>query len=355
MIKGILLVATTYFYFLIYAQFAFLEIAKATLGENSISSIMAVMGISGIIFSLISIKLIKLYESKAIMLTGYLICGLTGIFSYFNQSYVELLFNSFLIGTGLSLLTVSLASSISIFFKQDKIGIGCGLGTGLAYFTCNIPHIFTSQPKTHGLYVAFTSLVSLLFLLRSKFESTKESTSIKINIKLYKYILVFLALVWFDSAAFYVIQMAGELKSATWHGDNQLWLNAIVHFVMAVVAGYLLDKNKISLILLLAFSYLTIGVLFVQDFTAFKSLSAIFYCSGVSLYSTALVAFPCKFNFTPSKFNNIAVAGLLYAISGWFGSAMGIGMAQDLKYVPHTFIAISACIVFSLFYKKNDV
>ncbi|MCB0360994.1 MAG: cbb3-type cytochrome c oxidase subunit II, partial [Bdellovibrionales bacterium] len=63
--------------------------------------------------------------------------------------------------------------------------------------------------------------------------------------------------------------------------------------------------------------------------------------------STALVAFPSALADEQRLVSARMRAALLYAIAGWFGSAMGIGMAQDLHAVPVAFL-ISAGVVMIL-------
>ena len=164
------------------------------------------------------------------------------------------------------------------------------------------------------------------------------------SISAWQVLLSFFALVWFDCAVFYVIQHAGDLRSANWHWDYRLWSNSIIHFLFAVVAGILIDKKQIKIVLALAFLFLAIGVLSLSEHSFY---SAPFYCAGVSFYSTALVAFP---SLTSRK---EYYAGVTYALAGWFGSAMGIGMAQDLKTVPLAFIVISGIVVFSSLYSPG--
>jgi len=62
------------------------------------------------------------------------------------------------------------------------------------------------------------------------------------------------------------------------------------------------------------------------------------YTTGVSLYSAALVYFP-------ARGGRVWPVALLFAIAGWIGSAMGIGMAQDLNAVPLPFLIAAGVVV----------
>jgi cytochrome c oxidase cbb3-type subunit 2 len=64
-----------------------------------------------------------------------------------------------------------------------------------------------------------------------------------------------------------------------------------------------------------------------------------------SLYSVALVAYPSLLTLTLSSTDRARKAGLIYAIVGWFGSAMGIGMGQHLGQVPVLFVLLASALV----------
>ena len=74
-------------------------------------------------------------------------------------------------------------------------------------------------------------------------------------------------------------------------------------------------------------------------------LASIFYPIGVSLYSVALVAYPALLGPATSMAERGRQAGWLYAIAGWSGSAMGIGMGQNLGYVPPLFVLGAGAVI----------
>jgi cytochrome c oxidase cbb3-type subunit 2 len=90
------------------------------------------------------------------------------------------------------------------------------------------------------------------------------------------------------------------------------------------------------------------GVIALNSVYLDPKMASVFYCIGVSIYSTALVLAPSLF--VDNKFckDTKFRSGVLYAVAGWFGSAMGIGMAQDLHIVPITFIIISGVFLIVL-------
>jgi cbb3-type cytochrome oxidase cytochrome c subunit len=79
-----------------------------------------------------------------------------------------------------------------------------------------------------------------------------------------------------------------------------------------------------------------------------RPVAAWIYPAAVSLYSTALVAWPGWFSGLKSDARAIAWrAACLFSIAGWFGSANGIGMVQTLSRVPSGFVAAAGVAVVS--------
>jgi cytochrome c oxidase cbb3-type subunit 2 len=133
---------------------------------------------------------------------------------------------------------------------------------------------------------------------------------------------VFLALVWMDSAAFYIIQHTDSLRAETWQGAWTLWGNAAMHLGAALLAGWALDRGRAGPVTLAAALLLAAACNWITD-----TGGELLYVAGVSLYSTALV-------FVAALSGRARVAALIFAVAGWGGSALGIGMAQDLHRIP---------------------
>jgi cbb3-type cytochrome oxidase cytochrome c subunit len=73
-------------------------------------------------------------------------------------------------------------------------------------------------------------------------------------------------------------------------------------------------------------------------------MAAVLYPIGVALYSVALVAYPSFLMPAASHAERARAAGYLYAVAGWIGSALGIGMGRDLHHVPAAFVAAAAAL-----------
>ena len=352
---GICAVAATYIYFLIFAQFAFLELAKgAAIETQQLNYIMAPMGLSGLAASLLCAWKLPRGKEIASLIYGFLFCAAFAVSSAGIEPGSQALFyfalNAAGIGASLAIVTVALATSLRDICAPQYFGVQVGLGTGVAYFICNFPPLFQAPAQTQALVAAGVSIAASALLYRVRIQKRPASTSDSVapsalRFRLTSVVLIFLALVWLDSAAFFVIQQTTGLKTATWGNAGQLWINGGVHFVFAVLAGFLLEQKYFGGILVAAYLLLTAGVLSLSDVLSLKDYCALFYVAGVSLYSTALVAYPSLEGETAAHSNRRLRAGLIYGVAGWFGSAMGIGMATDLHRVPLWFLGLAGVIV----------
>jgi cytochrome c oxidase cbb3-type subunit 2 len=111
----------------------------------------------------------------------------------------------------------------------------------------------------------------------------------------------------------------------------------LLHLSAALASAWFLRRRDFSLVLSAAFFALGAACLLLLS-PHRVALASIFYPIGVSLYSVALVAYPSLLSPASSTAERGRQAGWLYAIAGWSGSAMGIGMGQNLGYVPPMFV-----------------
>ena len=153
-------------------------------------------------------------------------------------------------------------------------------------------------------------------------------------------LIAFTALIWLDSAAFFIIQNTPSLKAGTWQGTTHLWINAFLHLAAALGSSWLLRRRSLSFVVCLALLCLASASLLLLD-PGRVILASLFYPLGVSLYSVALVAYPSLLMANSSSSQRGLRAGIIYAVAGWCGSAMGIGMAQNLGHVPVVFVVLA--------------
>ncbi len=190
-------------------------------------------------------------------------------------------------GAALGVATVGLAALLPAWCGVAWVG----LGTGLGYAACNLPVVFLQSPAGQAWIGAGFALVGLLAVPAHAEWREKSSRAV---FPLWGAVAVFTALVWLDSAAFFIIQHTPELKSATW-GNGLLWRNAALHLTLAGVAGLWLARGGARMLPGIAWGLLAVAALAVNA-EATRGLAGWFYPAGVSLYSAALVAWPGWFS-----------------------------------------------------------
>ncbi len=344
--QGVVLVAITYVYFLIFAQFAFLKrLASLGLGDTQLKAVMAAMAIGGILFSLLAPRMSPWPSPRVRLRFGLLVSGVAAFLPLLPLGLAASVVVSFLIGSGLGLLTVTLAINLRQWLGNRNPLIGVGLATGSGYLFCNFPPFFTAIPEVQAVVAGLLCLAGIgVTLLLAPAPLEENRTQPQRSIPFLRVLLCFAALVWLDSAAFFIIQNTPALKAGTWQGSVHLWTDGLLHLAAAIICAWLLSRRGLSFVLCVSFLALGAACLLLLD-PERVALASVLYPIGVSFYSVALVAYPSLIATTASAEERGRQAGWIYAIAGWFGSAMGIGMGQHLGHVPPTFVAGAGAVV----------
>jgi mono/diheme cytochrome c family protein/cytochrome c5 len=347
--QGISLVAITYVYFLIFAQFGFLKrLTELGITQAALPLVMGAMAVGGVAMSLLPPRSRLLNCPSRRLQTGFLGCALTAGWSLLPLNTGTAAFVAGGIGLSLGLLTVTLVANLQLWIGSNRPLVKIGLGTGLGYFVCNVPALFTAAPRWIAISSGLCCVAGAVIANRTGIpclpaRGVPESQKSR-EVPFALVVAWFTALVWLDSAAFFIIQNSPSLRAEAWHGSPNLWRTAIVHLVAAVFSGWLLSRRGLSGTLALGFTALGGACLLLPD-PLRGAIAAFLYPTGVSLYSVALVAYP-SFLMDPGKPELRARrAGSLYAIAGWVGSALGIGMGRDLHRVPPAFVALAAALL----------
>jgi cbb3-type cytochrome oxidase cytochrome c subunit len=345
--QGILFVAATYVYFLIFAQFGFLaRLGELGIGQGALPAIMGAMAIGGVGMSLLAPR-IRLWNCPSCRLqTGFIGCALAALWSLFPLNTFTAAVTALVIGLSVGLLTVTLVANLRLWIGTDRPLLKIGLGTGIAYVICNVPALFTAPPRWIGMVAALGCVLALIVANRSPLMYLPPSAPEPAPARAVSFGLVltwFTALVWLDSAAFFVIQHSSALKAGAWQGDLHLWRTGVLHLAGALVSAWLLARRGLSVVLAIAIAVLGGACLLLLD-PVRVPMAAILYPVGVSLYSVALVAYPSFLIGAATDAIRARRAGYLYAVGGWIGSAMGIGMARNLHQVPPAFVALAAAV-----------
>ena len=346
--QGVSLVASTYVYFLIYAQFGFLRrLADLGVTGNGLKLVMATMAMGGIGSSLLTPRL-RFWPSPILRLrAGLGASGAAAALSLLPMGPLACRAVALVIGAGLGLLTVTLVTHLRLWTGNANPLFRVGLGTGIGYLICNFPPLFTAPPQAQAVTAGVFCLAGIGITLAKGHPLQTEAALAPAHGSwpFLRALACFTALVWLDSAAFLIIQNTPELKAVTWAGPAHLWANGSLHLAAALAGAWLLRKGGLSSVLSVAFLALGCACLLLLD--PFRApLASFFYPIGVSLYSVALVAYPSLLAPASSERERGRQAGWLYAIAGWSGSAMGIGMGQNLGHVPAAFVLGASTVFF---------
>ena len=331
--RAALTVAAVYGYFLLFAQFSFVELARAagvnTVGEKFLLGSMALAGVaSGFLAAWRG-------PNPTLIRSALVAASVAACIAVFSSSLPFLCVAAIVTGAALGVSTVSLAALLPSWCGLWTVGIGTGLG----YAICNIPVVFQSSPTQQAWISAAMAALGAIAVPSTL---AKERHIPQRSLPFASVLFLFAALVWMDSAAFFIIQHADDLKSGTW-GESHLWRNAALHLAAAIASGFLLSKSP-KLAPVSGWLLLSIAAYAVNS-PASRGVAGWLYPPAVSLYSVALVAWPGWFSGATNSRSAGWKAAWLFAIAGWFGSANGIGMAETLHRVPTGFLAATACVV----------
>lgn len=332
--RGVLTIAATYVAFLLFAQFGFLHQAQRDLGDaGRVKAVMAAMGIAGLAASLGTAWLLGRVRGPRLIRIGLAAVAAVAAGSVVCHSLPALLAAAAGIGVSMGLLTVALAASLTEIVPARMTGRAAGLGTGAAYLVGNVPALFEAAPAARALFPAALAVLALA-LFRETGERTAPPEGGPGFVRL---LITFLVLIWLDSAAFAIVQANPALKAQTWGSAAQKLVQGAVHFAAAAGAGFLLDVGFSLLVPLTAWILFAVAFPLLQHGGLGAMAAGPLYAVGISFYSTALVAMPARSSSPSPRWR----AGLLYGVAGWIGSALGVGMAQDLGRIPGWFLGIT--------------
>ena len=390
--RGVVAVAATYSFFLLWAQYGFLHLLRERLaGPAPLRLAMGAMGVAGLLASLAAARLLAPRRlasrrsaphnpaprhpaphnpapphragrgstptadpARRLLVAGFLACAAVAPAALAARGAVALTLAAAAIGVATALVTVPLAADLRRLLPGERYGLAVGLGTGVAYLACNLPPLFAGTPAVQAVFVAAVCLAAASLTGRAPAPRTGHPEPPALlprrafrGAGFAAVVLAFLALVWLDSAAFAVIQETAPLKGASWAGAAHTLTQGAVHLLAAVAAGLALDAGGLMLLPPAAFLLFLVALPLLGGApgAAGALLAAPLYAAGISLYSVALVAYPAsrgdQAGLVPRRWR----AGLLFGVAGWLGSALGVGMAQDLHRIPAAFLAAAAAVL----------
>lgn len=345
---AVLAVAATYVDFLLFAQFGFLGLLQERrIDDGDLRGILASMGLGGVAGSLLAARLFRNSPPKRLLLIGFLGSGAAALLSTIAGGMVSFVLLAAGIGASVGILTVTLSASVPFLLDPRRRGFQIGLGTAIAYGVCNVPALFAGSPRVQAIAAA---VACALGAMGTRFLGTPERGPVLPppsvpDFRFRAAVVVFLGLVWLDSACFSILESTPILNRFSWGTSNLQWRNGLIHFVAACAGGWWLDRGGFRALLGLSFVLLAGSAAMLGGDGAGARAAGWLYPVGVSLYSAALVFAPGGVPGARSGTTAAWRAAVLYAVAGWFGSAMGIGMARNLHSVPSGFLVASSGIV----------
>ncbi|MBL9216165.1 MAG: cbb3-type cytochrome c oxidase subunit II [Opitutaceae bacterium] len=341
--SAITAVAATYVYFLIFAQFGFLEgVTAGGSAADMLKPVMTVMGLAGIGGSVLAGSRWTAGSPRGWLTAGFGMCAVAAGLTLAGPGKAGFFAAALLIGLGTGIATVVLAGLLLRAVGHARLGGVIGLGTGLAYGFCNVPAVFAAGPAVHAQVALAAAAMGALaggMLVRGANAAAAPPAGLDYaRLGRGGWVVIFLALVSLDSAAFYVIQHNAELKAATWDGAARLGWNAAVHLGVACLAGLALGRGWLGRTVAVGAVALLAACVFIDPERRMYVPGVLLYTAGVSVYSTALVYYP-------ARSGRPGLAALVYAVAGWGGSAAGIGLAGGRTALPAAFVLAAGLVL----------
>jgi cytochrome c oxidase cbb3-type subunit 2 len=178
--------------------------------------------------------------------------------------------------------------------------------------------------------------IAASFFLRS--EPARPSSLLDYDvISASTWIGLFLVLVSLDFAAFYIIEHNSALYVKSWESAVILEGNAFVHLCVALLTGFALDRRWPAVSVAFALALLIGSCLLLNGYSRQFPPARVLYTAGVSIYATALV-------YLPARGGRRWFSGSLFAIAGWLGSVLGLGLALRVRQIPVSLLAFAAVV-----------
>lgn len=343
--QGLVAVFATYVQFLLWAQFGFLGLLHQRLSEpNDVRFVMAFMGTAGLVASFTTAAFLGRMAGRRLVVLGLAANAASALLALPAVGFGLLSLAAMLIGASTAVTTVAVAAELGNLLPPRRFGLTVGAGTGLAYFLCNLPPLFTAPPTLQALVVALVCGLAALALGRSnaapgKVEPLRKGAPLGPwwagRRGLAGACLALGLLVGLDSAAFAWIQATPSFQQLTWGGGWLKPLLGAVHLLAALAAGALLDRGLVAALLagawaLFAAAFTLLGL--TRGVAEPSFVAGPLYAVGISLYSVVLVVLPASGASArlPARWR----AAWIYGLAGWICSALGVGMAQDLGRIP---------------------
>src|SRR5690606_14825274 len=130
----------TYVYFLLFAQFGLVHLIRERGNPGvRLDMVLAAMGVAGIAASAGAGYALRRFDAAVLQRWGFAGCAAAAWTALLCRGTGGFAVAGALAGACTALVTVALASSLRDTLGTRRYGLGVGMGTGIAYFACNLP------------------------------------------------------------------------------------------------------------------------------------------------------------------------------------------------------------------------
>ncbi len=328
---AVAVIAASYAYYLIFAETAFLRLAESVgLEARQINFLRTVLGVGGMAGGLLGGWRFKLVHYSRIVSWAMRACAMMAVLTLVVTRWEVLLLVAGGIGLTLGWLLVALVAGLRGSVGTPRLGLCVGLGLGLAQAIFSLPWVAAASPTMQVVVV--TVLVGLAAVATPWLTPQEPSLSWTFDYRIdgmAAWMALFVALIWTDAATVTLLPSPSPAGGL---------LAAAVALAASVAAGLALDRNIRASVVLASLVLLLIGGGWVAQGGAGGWLALLPNAAGGGVVATALF-------YLAARGGRPLQTGLLFGLSLWAGSALGVGMARELGTMSITFLAGATVVV----------
>jgi cytochrome c oxidase cbb3-type subunit 2 len=346
-LRGALALAAIYVYFLLFAQYGFLRLYAARVPGGPLPPVMIAMGLAGLGASVAAAGALGRGLGPRLVPAAFLAAGVAALFALRAQSVGGFAASAAAIGAAVGSLTVAFAAELDRWLPRSARGLAVGLATGAAYLVANWPPLFSGTPERQALSAVVAAAIgSIACRGAARRDEGRPATGSPPVLRplvsrddcvprgIAAVVLVFVALVGLDSAAFAIIQDTLALKSPTWGSGTQSLRMGALHLAGALAGGVLVDRGRFFPLLGGVYAAFAAGLLLLAAGADAATVAGVLYALGIGAYSTALVLYPSARGDEPGLVTRRWRAAAVFGAGGWLGSALGVGVSERFDRIP---------------------
>jgi cytochrome c oxidase cbb3-type subunit 2 len=337
---SVVVIATTYIYFLIFAGFAFVDFARQFVPRGHMPILLVALGGGGVAGCIWAARSFVAARGRKYLMYGLAGSSLAALLTLVARHEALLIIVAVLVGLSMAWTAVSLSLCLRPTLHFQRLGLWCGLGTGLAYAFCNQPFIFEASLTGRIVTAAVAAALGAgaAFWMRGVPSRASSLPDYDPRAAI-SWVVVLFVLVFMDTLVFYIIQHNATLKLLSWETPLILQGNAFVHLCAAFITGLVLDQRWPGLTTLVALLLLLASSMVLSLHTDHFPKARMLYIAAVSIYSTVMI-------YLPARGCRPRFAATLFAVSGWLASALALMVAVgwEIRDVPGWIVVLALVV-----------